>query len=70
MGIYKKIQHWILLNFGWMPKTCWIAHCKELAGIELRRKAWNRQGDERINPCPPEKRKAIFAAFKHFGMMR
>ncbi len=65
--MYKQIYHWIRLNYGWVPKPCWITHCKELAGIQVGR-AWNRQGDERKHPCPPEKREFIFAAFKHFGM--
>ena len=65
--MYKKIQQWIRLNYGWIPKSCWIAHCKELTGIQVR-SAWNRQGDERKYPCPSEKRESIFAAFKHFGI--
>jgi hypothetical protein len=29
----------------------------------------NRQGAQRIHPCPLEKREAIEAAFRHFGMI-
>ena len=65
--MYKQIDLWVRLNYGWVPKSCWIAHCKELAGIQVG-KACNRQGDERKHPCPPEKRESIFAAFKHFGI--
>ena len=65
--MYKKIQEWMRLRYGWVPKTCWIAHCKELAGVQVSR-AWNRQSDKRTHPCPPEKREPIFEAFKHFGM--
>ena len=67
---YKEIQRWIQEHedFGWKPKTCWIAHCKELAGIEVK-SAPNRQGAVRAVPCPEDKRPAIFAAFRHFDML-
>ena len=66
--MYSLIQDWVRSNCGWAPKTCWIAHCKELAGLPVRR-AWNRRSDERAVPCPAEKQTAIFAAFRHFGMI-
>ena len=33
------------------------------------RKAPNRQGDERVNPCPEKKIELIRAAFRHFDMI-
>lgn len=66
--MYSEIQNWVRSHYGWVPKSCWIAHCKELAGLPVRR-AWNRRGDQRMVPCPAEKRAAIFAAFHHFGML-
>ena len=65
--MYKKIQCWIQENYGWTPKTCWIAHCKELAGLPVK-SAPNRHGDARAVPCPADKQHAIFAAFRHFDM--
>jgi hypothetical protein len=67
MPTYKEIETWVKDNYGWTPKTCWIAHCKELNGLSVNR-AHNRQGEERIVPCPENKRSAIEAAFRYFGM--
>ena len=64
---YREIQDWVKKTYGWQPKTCWIAHCKALKGLPVRT-AWNRQGRARVEPCPPDKRRAIFKAFEHFGM--
>lgn len=68
MATIKEIQAFVKENYGFKPKSCWIAHVKELCGIEVRR-AWNRQGEERLNPCPPEKRQAIEEALRHFEMI-
>lgn len=68
MATYKQIAAYIKATEGWTVKTCWIAHCKELNGLAVRR-APNRQGAGRMVPCPPEKRPTIEAAFRHFGMI-
>ncbi len=69
MATYKEIQNWVQKKHDWLPKTCWIAHCKELSGLPVR-KAHNRQNNmKRMVPCPPQKKAAIFAAFRHFGMI-
>ena len=68
MATYKEIQNWIRQQYGWTPKTCWIAHCKELYGME-RQDAPNRQGNVRKVPCPPERRESIMRAFHHFVML-
>lgn len=66
---YRDIQSWVKARYGFVPKTCWIAHCKELAGLPVKR-APNRHGNTRAVPCSNEgKRSAIFAAFRHFGMV-
>ena len=31
MTIYAQIQAWVKANHGFVPKSCWIAHMKELA---------------------------------------
>ena len=67
MATYKQIQAWIREEYGWQPKTCWIAHCKQIKGLPLRT-AWNRSGERQV-PCPVNKRQAIFNAFDHFGMI-
>ena len=51
MATYNKIQRWVKNNYGFVPKTCWIAQCKELYGLPVRR-APNRFRDDREVPCP------------------
>ncbi|MCX7794107.1 MAG: hypothetical protein N2257_06870 [Thermodesulfovibrionales bacterium] len=65
MATYKEIQEWVKQQYGYTPKTCWIAHINEICGLNPRR-APNRQG-ERKNPCPPEKIQYIKKAFEHFN---
>lgn len=69
MATYKEIQDWVKLHYGFTPKTCWIAHVKSLSGLPMR-KAPNRIGDDRVAPCPPEKREAIRAALVHYKMLK
>ena len=66
--MYAKIQAWVRSKYGWEPKTCYIAHCKELAGLPVRR-AWNRREGERKVPCPADRQADIFEAFRHFNMI-
>lgn len=70
MATYQEIQAWVKKEYGLTIRTCWIAHCQELKGLEPRR-ASNRKGDGdyRENPCPENKREPIFAAFREFGMI-
>ena len=68
MATYKEVQHWVRNNYGFLPKTCWIAHCKELKGLKVKVSHRRLSNNERRVPCPPEKQQAIFAAFNHFGM--
>ena len=67
MATYKQIQALVRRKQGWVPQTCWIAHCKELKGLPLGR-AHNRNG-QRQKPCPESKRGAIIEAFHYFGML-
>ena len=67
MATYSEIQDWVNSQYGWMPQTCWIAHCKEIAGLPVST-AWNRANEGRAKPCPPDKRDAILEAFEFFGM--
>ena len=68
MATYAEITHWVKTTYEVSIKTCWIAHCKELCGLPVR-PAHNRFGKGRVVPCPEDKREAIFAAFRHFGMI-
>lgn len=67
MATYHQIQNWVKKNHGYVPKTCWIAHVKEISGLSPRT-AQNRQDPKkRTNPCPSQKQDAILAALRHFG---
>jgi len=68
MATYKQIQDWVKQSYGFIPKTCWIAHVKYMSGLPMR-KAPNRQGAERVEPRPPAKDKPIRSALRHFGMI-
>lgn len=71
MATYKQIIEWIKVSpeYGFTVKTCWIAHCKELAGIASAKLA-HYNTNRRMNPCPIERQSAILDAFAHFGMLR
>jgi len=55
-------------EFEFKPKTCWIAHCKEIYGPPVSATP-NRQGEEHAEPCSPDERTTIKKAFQHFGML-
>lgn len=69
MATYKQIQEYIKKNYGFSCKSCWIAHVKSEYKL-TKRIAFNRlNADERVYPCPEEKRKFIVEAFRHFEMI-
>jgi len=68
MATYKEIQTYVKKQFGFVPKTCWIAHVKYLSGLPMQ-KAPNRQGEDRLESCPDDRIEAIRAALRHFGII-
>ncbi|MBR6534378.1 MAG: hypothetical protein IKT65_02260 [Clostridia bacterium] len=69
MATYKEIQEYVKQKYGFQPKTCWIAHMKELCGLKVK-VAHNRHSSEkREKTCPIDKQEAIKEAFKNFGMI-
>jgi hypothetical protein len=69
MATYAKIQQCVKQHFGFVPKTCWIAHIKELNGLKPRM-AHNRENSEhRKVPCPANRRLAIENCFKRLKMI-
>ena len=68
MATYKQIQDWVKQRYGFIPKTCWIAHVKDISGLPMR-KAPNRQGTARVEPCPLNKVEPIRSALRHFVMI-
>ena len=67
MATYTQIQDYIKQKYNNTPKTCWIAHAKELSGLPVKRS--HRRKGERVYPCPEDKLPDIQDAFRYFGMM-
>ncbi len=65
MATYKDVQDWVKKYRGFVPKTCWIAHCKELNGLSVR----TQYKGKRVHPCPANKRQAIEDAFRFFKII-
>jgi hypothetical protein len=69
MVTYKQIQDDVRARYGCAVKTCWIAHVKELNGLDLR-PAPNRQSDTtRVNPCPIDVRPLIEDSMRRLGVL-
>ncbi|PUA40653.1 hypothetical protein C8Z91_02145 [Paenibacillus elgii] len=68
MATYKQIQEYVKQTYGYVPKSCWIAHMKEACGLKPK-VASNRSGDVRMYPCPLEKQADIRETFQHFKML-
>ena len=55
MATYKEIQGYVKETYGFSPKTCWIAHMKELCSIPVKNAPNRISPSHREKPCPPEK---------------
>jgi len=66
VATYPDIQDYVRRKCGRTVKTCWIAHVKELNGLEVRRAPNRFQGEGRSNPCPDWARPLIEEALRHF----
>ena len=69
MATYKDIQSYVKSKYGFLPKTCWIAHMKEICGLPVKTSPNRYDPDKREKPCPLEKQSAIRDAFHHFKMI-
>jgi len=67
MTTYKDVQVYVKSNFGYVPKSCWIAHMKEVCGLNPQIAKNRRSAAKRMYPCPPEKQDDLRKAFEHFG---
>lgn len=66
MATYKQIQDYVKMNCGYVPKTCWIAHVRELNGLAPRQAPNRHEPDKRVYPCPNDKRPDIERALTHY----
>jgi hypothetical protein len=65
---YRQIRDSVKETAGFVPKSDWIAHVKELNGLPLQRTG-NKSTTNRLEPCPPVKRRAIEDALRRFGFL-
>lgn len=64
---YLEIQKYVKTKYGKVVKSCWIAHAKEICGLNPTKS--HRRIGARVYPCPDEKLVWIKDAFKHFKMI-
>ena len=69
MTTYKQIQEYIKQRHGYIPKTCWIAHMKELSGLHPKISHRRYSPDARVHPCPIAKQNDIKESFRYFKMI-
>ena len=69
MATYKEIQSYVKDQFGYVPKTCWIAHMKEICGLPVKTAPNRYSVDKREMPCPLDKMDSIKNAFHNFKML-
>ncbi len=67
MATYKEIIDYVFLNYGYRPKTCWIAHVKELNGLKVRKSNNRIDIENRKYPCPANKVNDIRIALEMLG---
>lgn len=67
IATYSEIQEYVKTKYGKVVKTCWIAHAKEICGLNPTKS--HRRLGARVYPCPDEKLVWIKDAFKHFKMI-
>ena len=69
MATYKQIQEYTKRQYGFVPKTCWIADVKNEHGLTTRVAVNRKCTNKREYPCPSEKREAIEKSLKFFKMI-
>lgn len=67
MATYKQFQEYAKFQKSYTPKTCWIAHDKELTGLPVKKSICKK--GERKHPCPKEKPQDIQEAFIFYKML-
>lgn len=69
MATYNQIQEYVKENYGCSIKACWIAHVKDLNGLDPMISPNREDLNKRKHPCPPSKRAFIEEAMRHYGMI-
>lgn len=69
MATYTQIQAYVKDKYGYLPKSCWIAHVKELSGLHPKVSPNRYSISARTNPCPDAKQADLKDALRHFNML-
>ena len=69
MATYKQIVDYIKTQYNITVKTCWIAHVKEMSGLNPKQAPNRISPTSRTNPCPDNRIEFIKAAFRYFGIV-
>jgi len=69
MATYPQITKWVAANYGYKPKSCWIAHVKFECGLPVRQAPNRHDASRREVECPEAKKPNIKAALRHFKMI-
>lgn len=69
MVTYREIQQAVKTEANFVPKTCWIADVLAAHG-KTKRQAPNRISEnDRVYPCPSDKREAIERTLKRLKVI-
>ena len=69
MATYKQITEYVKNEYGYTPKSCWIAHMKEVSGLNPKVSPRRYSVNSRVHPCPQHKQNDLIETFKHFNMI-
>lgn len=70
MTTYKEIQEDVRRHYGCNVKTCWIAHVKEINGLNPRMAPNRMTPNKRQNPCPDHIRPLIEESMRRLGVLK
>jgi hypothetical protein len=70
MATYKEIQEDVKRQHGRSVKTCWIAHVKELNGLNPSIAPNRISSQKRKNPCPENVRSLIEESMQRLGVLK
>jgi hypothetical protein len=69
LATYKEIQLAVKEQYGFTPKTCWIAHVLSIHGLTTRQAPNRISASKPKHLCPDDKRAAIEAVLRGFKMI-
>jgi hypothetical protein len=70
MTTYREVQNRVREQYGFVPKTCWIAHILSDHNSLTRRAVSLMNVGVRRYPCPDDKRPPIETVLREFHMLR